>query len=296
LESVGCYVPGGRYPLISTLLMTAIPAIVAGVARVCVVSPNPRSELLAVAHELGIKEFYRVGGAQVIAALAYGTESIPRVDKIVGPGNNYVTTAKRLVASDCPIDMLAGPTEVVVVSHKGLPCWIASDLVAQAEHDPDALAILITCSQELARAVCESVAELSRDNTVARECLKKTGHVLMARDHSQAMAWANRIAPEHISVPNEHLDQVRNAGSIFVGDYSPQAAGDYVSGPNHVLPTGGSARFRGGLTVFDFVKLITVQRLSPEALQRAAPAITALAETEGLTAHAQSVRMRCSHA
>lgn len=296
LESVGCYVPGGRYPLVSTLLMTAIPAIVAGVARVCVVSPNPRSELLAVAHELGIKEFYRVGGAQVIAALAYGTESIPRVDKIVGPGNNYVTTAKRLVASDCPIDMLAGPTELVVVSHKGVPCWIASDLVAQAEHDPDALAILITCSQELARAVCESVRELSRDNTVARECLKKSGYVLMARDRSQAMAWANRIAPEHISVPNEHLDQVRNAGSICVGDYSPQAAGDYVSGPNHVLPTGGIARFRGGLTVFDFVKLITVQRLSSEALRRAAPAITALAETEGLAAHAQSVRMRCSHA
>jgi histidinol dehydrogenase len=201
-----------------------------------------------------------------------------------------------LVASDCPIDMLAGPTEVVVVSHKGLPCWIASDLVAQAEHDPDALAILITCSQELARAVCESVAELSRDNTVARECLQKTGYVLMARDRSQAMAWANRIAPEHISVPGEHLDQVRNAGSIFVGDYSAQAAGDYVSGPNHVLPTGGGARFRGGLTVFDFVKLITVQRLSAEALQRTAPAITALAETEGLTAHAQSIRMRCSHA
>jgi histidinol dehydrogenase len=296
LESVGCYVPSGRYPLISTLLMTAVPAIVAGVARICVVSPNPRPELLAVAHELGIKEFYRIGGAQVVAALAYGTESIPRVDKIVGPGNNYVTTAKRLVALDCPIDMLAGPTEVVVVSHKGVPCWIASDLVAQAEHDPDAMAILITCSQELAKAVCESVAKLSQDNTVARECLKKGGYVLMARDRSQAMAWANRLAPEHITVPAEDVIQVRNAGSIFVGDYSPQAAGDYVSGPNHVLPTGGSARFRGGLTVLDFVKLISVQRLSPRALRRAAPAITTLAETEGLAAHALSVRMRCSHA
>ena len=296
LESVGCYVPGGRHPLISTLLMTTIPAMVAGVARISVVSPNPPPELMAVAHELGIGEFYRVGGAQAIAALAYGTESISRVDKIVGPGNSYVTAAKRLVAFDCSIDMLAGPTEVVIVSHGGEPSWIASDLVAQAEHDPDALAILITCSAKLAKAVSESAGKLSQGNAVAGESLKKNGHILIAPDRSQAMRWANRLAPEHITVSEQDLDEVRNAGSIFVGDYSPQAAGDYVSGPNHVLPTGGSARFRGGLTVLDFVKLITVQQLSHSALRRVAPAITTLAESEGLEAHANSVRVRCSRA
>ncbi|HUE54008.1 MAG TPA: histidinol dehydrogenase [Terriglobales bacterium] len=296
LESVGCYVPGGRHPLISTLLMTTIPAIVAGVPRICVVSPNPPPELLAVAHELGIGELYRVGGAQAIAALAYGTESISRVDKIVGPGNSYVTAAKRTVAFDCSIDMLAGPTEVVIVQHDGEACWIASDLVAQAEHDPDALAILITCSAKLAKAVSESASKLSQGNAIARESLRKNGYILIAPDRSQAMAWANRLAPEHITVSEQDVDEVRNAGSIFVGEYSPQAAGDYVSGPNHVLPTGGAARFRGGLTVHDLVKLITVQQLSPSALRRVAPAITALAEAEGLGAHANSVRVRCSHA
>jgi histidinol dehydrogenase len=296
LESVGCYVPGGRHPLISTLLMTTIPAIVAGVPRICVVSPNPPPELLAVAHELGIGELYRVGGAQAIAALAYGTESISRVDKIVGPGNSYVTAAKRTVAFDCSIDMLAGPTEVVIVQHDGEACWIASDLVAQAEHDPDALAILITCSAKLAKAVSESASKLSQGNGIARESLRKNGYILIAPDRSQAMAWANRLAPEHITVSEQDVDEVRNAGSIFVGEYSPQAAGDYVSGPNHVLPTGGAARFRGGLTVHDLVKLITVQQFSPSALRRVAPAITALAEAEGLGAHADSVRVRCSHA
>jgi histidinol dehydrogenase len=296
LESVGCYVPGGRHPLISTLLMTTIPAMVAGVARICVVSPNPSPELLAVALELDIEEFYGVGGAQAIAALAYGTESISRVDKIVGPGNSYVTAAKRLVAFDCSIDMLAGPTEVVIVQHDGEACWIASDLVAQAEHDADALAILITCSAKLAKAVSESASKLSQGNAIARESLRKNGYILIAPDRLQAMAWANRLAPEHITVSEQDVDEVRNAGSIFVGEYSPQAAGDYVSGPNHVLPTGGAARFRGGLTVHDFVKLITVQQLSPSALRRVAPAITALAEAEGLEAHADSVRVRCSHA
>jgi histidinol dehydrogenase len=296
LESVGCYIPGGRHPLISTLLMTTIPAMVAGVPRICVVSPNPPPELLAVAHELGIGEFYRVGGAQAIAALAYGTESISRVDKIVGPGNSYVTAAKRLVAFDCSIDMLAGPTEVVIVQHDGEACWIASDLVAQAEHDADALAILITCSAKLAKAVSESTGLLSQGNAIARESMKKNGYILIAPDRSQAMTWANRLAPEHITVSKQDVDEVRNAGSIFVGDYSPQAAGDYVSGPNHVLPTGGSARFRAGLTVLDFVKLITLQQLSPSALRRIAPAITTLAEAEGLEAHANSVRVRCSHA
>lgn len=296
LDSVGCYVPGGRYPLISTLLMTVIPAQVAGVSRICVSSPNPPDELLAVAHELGIKDFYRVGGAHAIAALAYGTKSICRVDKIVGPGNRYVTAAKRLVAFDCAIDMLAGPTEVVVVAHDGEAAWIASDLVAQAEHDPDALAILITCSRKLAIAVASHAGAQSRGNAIARESLRRNGYILIALNRKQAMLWANQLAPEHLSVSEQDLDQVRHAGSVFVGGYSPQAAGDYVSGPNHVLPTGGTARFRGGLSVFDFVKLITVQQHSRHALRVIAPAITTLAECEGLRAHAESVRMRCSHA
>jgi histidinol dehydrogenase len=296
LDSVGCYVPGGRYPLISTLLMTVIPAMVAGVRRICVVSPNARPELLAVAHELGIDEFYRVGGAQAIAALAYGTKTVARVNKIVGPGNSYVTAAKRLVAFDCAIDMLAGPTEVVIVAHAGMPVWIASDLVAQAEHDANALAILITSSSKIAKGTAESARQLSHGNPTARESLDKNGTVLIASDRTQAMDWANRIAPEHITVSEEDVDEVRNAGSIFIGDYSPQAAGDYVSGPNHVLPTGGTARFRGGLTVLDFIKVVTVHRLSPAGLRRVAPAITTLAETEGLAAHASSVRVRCSYA
>jgi histidinol dehydrogenase len=296
LDSVGCYVPGGRHPLISTLLMTIIPAQVAGVSRICIVSPNPPDELLAVAHKLSIKEFYRVGGAHAVAALSYGTKSIPRVDKIIGPGNSYVTTAKRQVAFDCAIDMLAGPTEVVVVAHDGEAAWIASDLVAQAEHDPDALAILITCSRRLAKAVASSVRAQSHGNSVARESLKKNGYVLIAPDRKQAMVWANQLAPEHISVSEEDIDRVRHAGSIFIGDYTPQAAGDYVSGPNHVLPTGGAARFRAGLSVLDFLKFITVQRHSRDALRQMAPAITTLAQYEGLIAHAQSVRMRCAHA
>jgi histidinol dehydrogenase len=200
------------------------------------------------------------------------------------------------VAFDCSIDMLAGPTEVVVVSHAGEPRWIASDLVAQAEHDPDALAILITCSARIAKAATRNAQEQSQKNCIARESLRRNGYVLIASDRAQAMAWANQIAPEHITVPEKDLDQVRNAGSIFVGDYSPQAAGDYVTGPNHVLPTGGAARYRGGLTVLDFLKLVTVQRLSKGALRHVAPAISILAEAEGLAAHANSVRVRCSNA
>jgi histidinol dehydrogenase len=296
LDSVGCYVPGGRYPLISTLLMTVIPAQVAGVSRICIVSPNPPDELLAVAHKLNIKEFYRVGGPHAVAALSYGTKLIRRVDKIVGPGNRYVTAAKRLVAFDCAIDMLAGPTEVVVVAHDGEAAWIASDLVAQAEHDPDALSILITCSRRLAKAVASGVRAQSHGNIIARESLKRNGYVLIASDRKQAMVWANQLAPEHISVSEEDVDKVRHAGSVFVGDYSPQAAGDYVSGPNHVLPTGGGARFRAGLSVLDFLKLVTVQRHSRDALRQMAPAITTLAQCEGLIAHADSVRMRCANA
>ncbi len=296
LESVGCYVPGGRYPLVSTLLMTVIPAQVAGVKNIRVVSPKPSTEVLAAAAMLGVREFYRVGGAQAIAALAYGTSSIPRVDKIVGPGNAYVTVAKKLVSFDCAIDFLAGPTEAVVLSDSGVPEFIAADLVAQAEHDPEALAVFITTSRELARSVRLSVGRLAKGNPCALESLRGRGAILVAASREQAREWANRIAPEHITVAAEDLPFIQNAGSVFVGNYSAQAAGDYASGPNHVLPTSGQARFRGGLSVVDFVKVITVQQLSAAGLRRIAPAIECLAEAEGLPAHAQSIRVRCEHA
>ncbi len=294
LESVGCYVPGGRYPLVSTVLMTVIPAQVAGVNRVVVVSPNPSPEVMAAATMLGIHEFYRVGGAQAIAALAYGTETIPRVDKIVGPGNAYVTAAKKLIAFDCAIDFLAGPTEAVVLSDSGGDEYIAADLVAQAEHDPDALAVFITTSRTLAQSVAESVSGLAKGNPTALRALQRRGVILIAESRTQAREWSNRIAPEHITVAKADVPFIQHAGSVFVGDYSPQSAGDYASGPNHVLPTAGQARYRGGLSVLDFVKIITVQNLSALGLRRIAPAIECLAETEGLSAHAQSVRVRCA--
>jgi len=294
IESVGCYVPGGRHPLVSTLLMTVIPAQTAGVPEIRVVSPNPTAEVLAAAHMLGVREVYRVGGAHAIAALAYGTKGIARVDKIVGPGNLYVTVAKKIVAFDCSIDFLAGPTEVVILSSKGRPDFIAADLVAQAEHDPAAVPIFITTSRRLARDVSDEVARLIVGNVTAAESVKRSGAILVAGSDKVAVAWANRIAPEHITVDEQYLSSVENAGSIFVGDYSAQAAGDYASGPNHVLPTAGVARFRGGLTVGDFVKLITVQRVSKTGLQAIAKSITTLAETEGLPAHAESIRVRCA--
>jgi histidinol dehydrogenase len=296
LGSVGCYVPGGRYPLVSTLLMTVIPAQVAGVKSIRLVSPKPSAEVLAAAGMLGVREFYRVGGAQAIAALAYGTESIARVDKIVGPGNSYVAGAKKMVAFDCAIDFLAGPTEAVILSDTGSAEFIAADLVAQAEHDPESLAVFITTSRKFGRSVAVSVARLAKGNTIALESVRRRGAILVAGSREQAREWANLIAPEHITVVAEDLPFIQNAGSIFVGDYSAQAAGDYASGPNHVLPTAGQARFRGGLSVMDFVKIITVQQLSATGLRRIAPAIECLAGIEGLKAHAESVRVRCARA
>src|SRR6266404_5236533 len=292
LSAVGCYVPGGRYPLPSSLLMTVIPAQIAGVERIVVTSPRPVRETLAAAALLGVREFYRVGGAQAIAALAYGAGEIARVAKIVGPGNAYVTAAKKAVAFDCAIDFLAGPTEVAIVAEQGDARFIAADLVAQAEHDADAVAIFITTSRALASQVADEVAQQSRVNVTARESLHRNGAILLAASGEQAMDWANQIAPEHLTVPSELVPAVRNAGSVFVGEYSPQAAGDYASGPNHVLPTGGSAAFRGGLSPLDFVKLITVQELSRAGLARLGETITRLAEGEGLAAHAASVRIR----
>lgn len=301
LDSVGCYVPGGRFPLVSTLLMTVIPAQVAGVKNIRVVSPRPSAEVVAAAAMLGVGEFYRVGGAQAIAALAYGTETIPQVTKIVGPGNLYVTAAKKLVAFDCSIDMLAGPTEVVIVSARGKPAFIAADLLAQAEHDVETLAVFITTSRKLAQGVARQLQSDSRglqENVIAQESLARRGAILIAGSREQAFDWANRIAPEHITVDKEkrNLALVRNAGSVFIGDYSAQAAGDYASGPNHVLPTAGAARFRGGLSVMDFVKIISVQELSSSGLRKLSPTIVRLAETEGLRAHAESVRVRCARA
>jgi histidinol dehydrogenase len=293
LESVGCYVPSGRHPLPSTLLMTAIPAQVAGVKRIVVVSPKPAPETLAAAHLLGIAEFYRLGGAHAVAALAYGTESLPRVDKIVGPGNLYVTAAKRFVAFDCAIDMLAGPTEIVVTSERGNAADIASDLVAQAEHDPEALAILVTTREELARAVIAETKERSRDNAIAREALKRNGVVIVAGSVEEARAITNRIAPEHLTVDAaSDLAWVESAGSVFIGRWSAQPLGDYISGPNHTLPTGGMARVRGGLSVNDFVKLITVQQYTKQSVETLGPKAALLAEAEGLLGHAEAIRTR----
>ena len=296
IDSVGCYVPAGRHPLVSTLLMTVIPAQTAGVPNIRVASPNPQVEVLAAAHMLGIREVYRIGGAHAIAALAYGTKSIPRVDKIVGPGNQYVTVAKKLVAFDCSIDFLAGPTEVVVLSNRGRADFIAADLVAQAEHDPAAIPVFITTSRRLAKEVRAHVIRMAGKNRTATDSIRRNGAILLAEAYKTAVDWANRIAPEHITVDEDSLPLVQNAGSIFVGDYSAQAAGDYASGPNHVLPTAGIARFRGGLTVMDFVKVITVQKVSKKGLDGISKTITDLAETEGLIAHAESIRVRCAHA
>ncbi len=296
LDSVGCYVPGGRYPLPSTLLMTVIPAQVAGVRQIRVASPHPAQATLAAAAFLGVREFYRVGGAQAIAALAYGTEEIPRVDKIVGPGNRYVTAAKKLVAFDCAIEFLAGPTEAVVISEDGDPACIASDLVAQGEHDPDALCVFITTSRALAKKVQKEVQKRTRANPIAAQSLTRRGAILLVASLEQAVEMANRIAPEHLTIPASLAPAVQHAGAVFLDDFTPQAAGDYVSGPNHVLPTGGMARVRGGLSVLDFVRVIACQQVSRAGMRRIAPPGITLANAEGLQGHAEAFRVRCSHA
>jgi histidinol dehydrogenase len=293
LASVGCYVPSGRHPLPSTLLMTAIPAQVAGVSRIVAVSPRPAPETLAAAHLLGITEFYRLGGAHAIAALAYGTSTIARVEKIAGPGSLYVTTAKFLVSNDCPIDMLAGPTEIVITSEHGNPTLIAADLVAQAEHDPEALAIFITTREELALAVIAAAAVLSSDNPIAKQSLTTKGLVIVASTIEEARALTNRLAPEHLTIDStSDLKWITNAGSVFIGNHSAQPLGDYISGPNHTLPTGGAARLRGGLSVNDFLKVITIQQYNAAAVQTLGPSAILLAEAEGLTGHAEAIRAR----
>jgi len=293
LESVGCYVPGGRYPLPSTLLMTATPAQVAGVERIVVCSPKPAKETLAAAWLAGVTEFYRVGGAQAIAAMAYGTATIACVNKIVGPGNLYVTAAKIMVSDVCGIDMPAGPTEIVVTSETGDAAGIAADMVAQAEHDPEALAVLITSNAALAEAVMVEVKAQAKGNAIAKESLAAQGFVFVTESVPEARELTNRLAPEHLTVDAAaDLKWVRNAGSVFVGDYSPQSMGDYISGPNHVLPTGRVGRVRGGLSVLDFVKVITVQQYTRKGLRAVGPHAIALAEAEGLMGHAESVRVK----
>jgi histidinol dehydrogenase len=293
LASVGCYVPGGRFPLPSSLLMTAVPARVAGVRDIVVVCPRPDDVVMAAAVEAGATRLFRVGGAHAIAALAFGTATVPRVDKIVGPGNRYVATAKALVAARCAIDFYAGPTEIVIVAGRGRASWIAADLVAQAEHDPDARAIFITWSRALARHTAAAAARLSVSRPVVRRALASHGAVVVARDPDEAMSLANQIAPEHLVVENEALAAGPiTAGALFVGPYAAQALGDYATGSNHVLPTAGAARFRGGLSAADFVRVMSVQRVTREGLSRLATVAIPLARAEGLEAHAASIEIR----
>jgi histidinol dehydrogenase len=293
LDRVGCYVPGGRYPLPSSLLMTAIPADVAGVKDVIAVCPRPEPVVMAAALEAGVSRLFRIGGAHAIAAMAYGTETVPRVDKIVGPGNRWVAAAKALIASDCGIDFYAGPTEIVIVSARGPAEWIAADLIAQAEHDPDARAVLITPSRRLAERVARAVEQQMPGDGPARESLRNHGGVIVTGTLGEAIELANAAAAEHLVVDDDAMaKQVRCAGSLFVGQWSAQVAGDYAIGTNHVLPTAGTARVRGGLSGADFVRQITVQRVTPAGLRRIGDAVVTLANAEGLQGHAASVAMR----
>ncbi|MDR3699115.1 MAG: histidinol dehydrogenase [Candidatus Sulfopaludibacter sp.] len=296
LDTVAAYIPSGRYPLPSTIMMTAIPAQVAGVPNICVASPQPVREVFGTAALLGLTHVFQMGGAQAIAAFAYGTRTVPRADRIVGPGNIYVAAAKKLLAGEVGIDFIAGPTEILIVAAEGDPCHLAADLLAQAEHDVDASAVLLTPSKRLARAVAKEVdRQLSTLPTapVASKSIARNSAIVLVSSLDEAMEISNRFAPEHLSIPDRSLlARVRHAGSVFVGPFSPEAAGDYASGPNHVLPTSGAARQRGGLSVADYLKVISVQELSRLALKRLAPAITTLARAEGLEAHARSVEVR----
>jgi histidinol dehydrogenase len=293
LETVGCYVPGGRFPLPSSLLMTAVPARVAGVRTIIAVCPRPESSVMAAAIEAGVTKLFRIGGAHAVAALAYGTASVPRVDKIVGPGNKWVAQAKAQVSGDCAIDFYAGPTEIVVVAGGGDPAWVAADLIAQAEHDPDARSVFITWRTPFARRVSAIVDRLAKGREIVSRSLAAHGAIVLAKNADEAMALANRFAPEHLVVENDALiDRPVVAGAIFVGPYTAQAAGDYATGSNHVLPTAGAARFRGGLSAADFVRVMSVQRVTADGLARLAPTILPLANAEGLRAHAESVQVR----
>jgi histidinol dehydrogenase len=301
LERVGCYVPGGRYPLPSSLLMAAVTARAAGVPEVIVCCPRPDAAVLAAAVEAGVDRVFQLGGAHAIAAMAYGTATVPRVDKIVGPGNAYVALAKALVARDCAIDFFAGPSEIVVVSAKGDPTWIAADLLAQAEHDVDARAIFLTPSKRLAtqvaKAVVSQLATPDAQATPAAEALSRNGAIVVTKNLAEAAALANRIAPEHLVVDTpEMAAMIPVAASIFIGPWTAQAAGDYAIGSNHVLPTSGAARFRGGLHAWDFVRVSSVQQLTKAGAALVGPTAATLADAEGLKLHAASIRLRVGRA
>jgi histidinol dehydrogenase len=300
LDRVGCYVPGGRYPLPSSLLMTALPAITAGVDDVIAVCPRPDATVMAAAEACilagrgtrGVRLF-RVGGAHAVAALAYGTETIPRVDKIVGPGNAYVAAAKALVSADCAIDFYAGPSEILIVSERGRPDWLAADLIAQAEHDEHARAILVTPRALLARQVAREIERRMPDTGPAAAALAANGAIIVTATLDAAVALSERMAPEHVVCDSADVARrLRRAGTVFVGAWSAQASGDYMTGSNHVLPTSGAAAGRGGLSAADYVRVSTVQRLTRAGLRAIGAGAVALAEAEGLHAHAASIRIR----
>jgi len=304
LAAVGIYVPGGKAAYPSTVLMNAIPAKVAGVPNVVMVTPAPGGRvdpsLLVAADLAGVDRILRIGGAQAVAALAYGTETVPRVDTIVGPGNIYVATAKRQVFGQVNIDMIAGPSEILVIADDSAhPEFVAADLLSQAEHDELASAILVTPSAGLAEKVAAALerqlARLSR-NAIARQSVDAYGYAFITADLEQAARVANRIAPEHLELsvadPEALLPRIHNAGAVFLGHYTPEAIGDYVAGPDHVLPTGGTARFSSPLNVDDFIKKMSVLSYSRQAFARVAETCTTLSDAEGLTAHSNSVRVR----
>jgi len=297
VESIGCYIPGGRSTLFSTLVMTAVPAQVAGAKRIVAVCSRPNNELLATAGLLGVSEVARIGGAQAVAALAYGTKTIPRVAKICGPGNRFVTAAKQLVSRDCAIDLPAGPTEAFVIASEGNASWIAADLLAQAEHAPDAASVFLTTSVRLAREVRRRISEQLKnlpEANAAHISLKKSALILLAASEDAAIDFVNRFAPEHLSLPQGGavLEKMSAAGTIFVGPWAAQPLGDYASGSNHVLPTAGWARSRAGLSAADFVKCITVQTIGRKGFGRLARDVRVLAQAENLPAHQNAVAVR----
>lgn len=296
LDTVCAYIPGGRYPLPSTVMMTVIPAQVAGVPDICVTTPKPTPEIIGTARLLGNARVFLLGGAHAIAAFAFGTETVPRADRIVGPGNIYVAAAKKLLAGEVGIDFIAGPTEILIIANDGEPSWIAADMLAQAEHDTDASAILLTTSSALAQQVAieiEKQLATLPTATTAQQSVAENSAIILVESNDEAVELSNRFAPEHLSLHDPALlPRVRHAGSIFIGPRSPEAAGDYASGPNHVLPTSGVARIRGGLSAGDFVKVISTQEFTGKALANLAPTITTLARAEGLEAHARSVEAR----
>ncbi|MCL6471770.1 MAG: histidinol dehydrogenase [Firmicutes bacterium] len=301
VERAGIYVPGGRAAYPSSVLMNAIPAKVAGVPEIVMVVPGAiRAEVLVAAAEVGVNEVYKIGGAQAIAALAFGTESVPKVDVISGPGNIYVTLAKKMVVGSVNIDMLAGPSEIVVIADaKANPTYIAADMLAQAEHDPDATAILITDSQRIAKEVAVAldlqISRLERKE-IAEQSIKDNGKIFVVESIADAIRLANIIAPEHLELmienPLESLGSVRNAGAIFLGAYAPEAIGDYIAGPNHILPTSGTARFYSPLGVYNFLKRSSVLSFSRQSFTDVADSAISIANSEGLSGHAKSVRYR----